>query len=151
MTKLMPWRRTGLAPWGTFGRELEEMMQRFFGEPVDNGGALQAWAPRVDVEETDKEIRVKADLPGVDPKDVEVSVADGMLTLRGEKKEEHEEKKKGYHRLERFRGEFYREIPLPPGADAEKVTATSAQGVITVTVPKRATAQARKVVVKAQG
>jgi HSP20 family protein len=127
-------------------------MQRFFGESLESNGptALMKWTPRVDVEETDKEILVKADLPGVDSKNVEVSVTDSTLVLRGEKKEEREEKKKNYHRVERFQGEFYREIPLPAEAETDKVAATSTKGVVTITIPKKASAQPKKVSVKTQ-
>ena len=137
-----------------FHKEMESLIDRFFGEEAGNGQlmqAVQAWAPRVDVEETDKEIVVKADLPGVDPKAVEVSVENGVLMIRGEKKEEKEEKKKSYHRVERFAGCFYRAIALPPTADAEKVSATSAHGVVTITIPKKPEAQPRKIAVTPKG
>jgi HSP20 family protein len=148
MKTLMPWRR-GFGLMGPFRREVEDLFERFFGETEGgNGNAVMAWEPRVDVEETDKELLVKADLPGVDPKDVEVSVENGVLTLRGEKKEEKEERKKNYHRMERFVGKFYRAIPLPPGSDAEKVTATSSKGVITIAIPKTPEALPRKIAVK---
>jgi HSP20 family protein len=148
MKSLIPWGRTTslLQP---FRQEVDELFQRFFGPEQAGYGPSVAWSPRVDVEETDKEFVVKADLPGVDPKDVEISLADGALVLKGEKKEVKEEKKKNYHRVERFIGQFYREIPLPAGADADKVAATSAKGVITVTVPKKPEAQPRKIAVKA--
>jgi HSP20 family protein len=143
-----------LTPWHpTFGllepfrKEMEEVMERFFGDEAVTRLPARTWAPRVDVEETDREILVKADLPGVDPKAVEVSVENGVLTVRGEKKEEKEERKKNYHRVERFAGSFYRAIPLPAGADAEKVTATSANGVVTVTIPKKPEAQPKKITV----
>jgi HSP20 family protein len=145
-----------LATWRPFGmmepfrQEMATLLDRFFGEENGNGTALKTWTPRVDVEETDKEIIVKADLPGVDPKAVEVTVENGVLTVRGEKKEEKEEKKKDYHRIERFAGSFYRAVTLPPGADAEKVCATSANGVVTVTVPKKAEAQPKKIPVTAK-
>jgi HSP20 family protein len=148
-TTLTPW-RSGFGFMEPFRKEMETLFSRFFGEENGNGPMLraaQAWAPRVDVEETDKEILVKADLPGVDPKAVEVSVQDNVLTVRGEKKEEKEEKKKNYHRVERFAGSFYRAIPLPPGADAEKVAATSANGVVTITIPKKLESQPRKITV----
>ena len=130
-----------------FRKEMEEVMERFFGHENGKPKAVETWAPRVDVEETDKEIVVKADLPGVDPKNVEITVENGMLMVRGEKKEEKEEKKKGYHRLERFAGSFYRAIQLPPGADAEKVSATSANGVVTIAIPKKPEAQPKKIAV----
>jgi HSP20 family protein len=152
MKNLSPWRGFSVTPFEGFRQEMEQMMHRFFGEPYrGNGGAtLETWAPRVDVEETDKEMLVKADLPGVDPKNVEISVTNDVLALRGERKEQHEEKKKNYHRIERFQGEFYREIPLPAEAETDKVAATSVKGVVTITIPKKAGAQSKKIFVKAQ-
>lgn len=138
-------------PLQTLRHEMNDLFQRFFGETLDGGEmAVEAWAPRVDMEETDKEIVVKADLPGVDPKDVEISIVDGMLVLKGEKKEERETKKKNYHRTERFIGQFYRQIPLPPGADPEKITASSTKGVVTITVPKTPAAQPKKIAVQSK-
>jgi HSP20 family protein len=141
---LSPWSRTVgfLEP---FRQEMEDLMHRFFGEEWGEGKGVKAWAPRVDMEESDKEIVVKADLPGVDPKAVEITVEGGVLTVRGERKEEKEEKKKNYHRVERFTGSFCRSITLPPGADAEKVTATSTNGVVTITIPKTPEAQPKKI------
>ena len=112
-----------------------------------NGEAMKTWTPRVDVEETEKEILVKADLPGIDPKAIEISIENGILTIRGEKKEEKEEKKKNYHRIERFTGMFYRQIPLPTGVDADKITATNANGVVTVSIPKKPEAQPKRIAI----
>jgi len=130
-------------------REMDEMVHRFF-EPLPEGESeeLAVWAPRVDVEETDKEILVKADLPGVDPKDVEVTIREGLLILKGEKKEVREEKGKEYLRTERFIGRFFRALPLPLEADAEKIAAVGAKGVLTITIPKKASALPKKVEVK---
>jgi HSP20 family protein len=149
MRSLIPWRRDGgvLDP---LQFEMEDLFHRFLEPFQATGAAFQAWAPRVDVEETDKEIVVKADLPGVDPKDVDISVVGGSLVLKGEKKEERAEKKKGYHRIERFGGQFYREIPIPAETDPDKIAATSCKGVITITIPKKPEAQPKKVVVKAE-
>jgi len=128
---------------------MEDLFQRFV-VPLDETvfEAAQTWTPRVDVEETDKEIVVKVDLPGVEAKDVEVCVIDGLLVLKGEKKEEREEKGKNYHRTERFVGQFYREVPLPPGVDPEKIVATSSKGVVMVTVPKKPEVMPKKIAVK---
>jgi adenine-specific DNA-methyltransferase len=135
MRSLIPWSRRAGAALEPLRQEMDDLFERFFGEPLGfNGGeAVRAWMPRVDVEETDKEIVLKADLPGVDAKDVDVCVSGGSLVLRGEKKEEREEKKKNYHQVERFVGRFYRAVPLPQGTDPDKITATSAKGVITIT------------------
>jgi HSP20 family protein len=141
------WRSGG--PFESFRQELEDYTKRFFGAPLAEV-AQHAFAPSVDVAETDKEVTVKADLPGVDPKDVEISVLDGSLVLRGQKKEEREEKGKNFWRAERFEGEFYRELPLPAGVDEEKISATCTKGVVTITIPKKPAAQAKKIAVKPQ-
>jgi HSP20 family protein len=146
-TALTPYRR-GVHLFDSFRREMEDLFDRFVGDDTGNGQAVAAWAPRVDIEETDKEFQVKADLPGVDPKDVDVQVQDNVLTVRGSKEEKKEEKKKNFHRVERFSGQFYRAIALPAGADADKMTATSANGTITITVPKKAEVQPKKIAVQ---
>lgn len=143
MSALTPYRR-GLSLFDTFRQEMEELFERFAG---GDGLAVRTWSPQVDVEETDKEFIVKADLPGVDPKDVEIQLVDNVLTIRGGKEEKREEKKKNYHRIERFSGSFFRSIPLPSGADADKVAATSSNGVVTITIPKKAEAQPKKITV----
>jgi HSP20 family protein len=131
---------------------MNDWFHRFFPEPsVEGGGeAIPQWSPRVDVEETDKEVLIKADLPGVDPKVVDISVIEGALVLRGEKKEECQDKKKNYHCVERFVGQFYREIPLPAGSDADKIAATSSKGVVTITIPKKLGTPSKKIAIKAQ-
>ena len=150
MQTLIPWRRPDL--FEGF-RDMDALVRQFFGRPpvATNGGSLaETWAPHCDIEETDKDIVVKADLPGVEPKDVDVSIHEGSLVVRGDKKIEKEDAKKNYHRLERFVGQFYRAIPLPPGTDVEKITAQSANGTITITIPKKPVAQPRKIAVNAE-
>jgi HSP20 family protein len=151
MRSLIPWRRKTGEPLSPFRNEVRDFFERFFAAPFELNAneSVAVWAPRVDVSETNEEIQVKADLPGVDPKDLNISVNEGCLILRGEKKEEHEEKKKDYHSVERFEGRFYREIPLPAGTDNEKITATSSKGVVSINIPKTAKAQAKKIAVKA--
>jgi len=151
MKSLTPFRQRNGGFLEPLRQEMESVFDRFFGEPFEEvGTSLKVWAPRVDVEETDKEIFVKADLPGVDAKDVEISVSDGSLILKGEKKEQREEKKRTYQFVERFVGKFYRELPLPSSADPDKIAATSCKGVITITIPKKPDAQPKKIAVKAQ-
>jgi len=147
MRLLTPWARKNGGPLQAF-REMEDWTRRLFGEPIEEALYTPAWMPRVDVEETEKEVVVKADLPGVEPKDVDVSVLEGNLILRGESKEEKEEKGKNFHRVERFRGTFYRELPLPAGVDPDKVAAAYAKGVVTVTIPKKPAAVPKKIAVK---
>lgn len=99
-----------------------------------NGGMVAA--PRMDLSETDDTIEITAELPGVDLKDLDVSVEGDMLTLKGEKKAETEEKKKDYHFVERSYGSFRRAIRLPGTVDPEKVNATFDKGVLKITMPK---------------
>lgn len=145
---LVPWRREGLmSSFQQFQREMDQLMQRYFGDSEETSGraGLTAWRPRVDVEEDDKQYVVKADLPGVDAKDIEVSAVENTLVIRGQKKEEREEKKKNYRRLERFEGHFHREIPFALGIDPEKIQARSTNGVLTITIPKLTQAQPKKI------
>ncbi|HLW64328.1 MAG TPA: Hsp20/alpha crystallin family protein [Gemmataceae bacterium] len=149
MSKLMSMREP---TWMEEARkEFDDVFQRLFRHHLaPNGeGAALAWSPRVDVSETDKEFVVKADLPGVDPKDVDISIRDSVLTVKGEKKTEKEEKKENFHRVERFQGSFYREIPMPSGVDESSISATTAKGVVTVTIPKKPEAQPKKIPLKA--
>ena len=149
---LIPWKRERLPVrreeqdlFLSFRQEMDRMFDEFF-----EGRALapwsQAWsgfAPRVDVVETDEEIKVTAELPGLDAKDVDVTVSHNTLTLKGEKKQEHEETGEGYYRSERSYGSFERSISLPSTVEADKADATFDKGVLTVTFPKT-TAQAGK-------
>jgi HSP20 family protein len=125
-------------PFGSLRRDMERLFEDFsrdlgWGPPATVGMAM---APRVDVSETDTELKIEAELPGIDEKDVEVVLSDGRLTIKGEKKQEKEEKKKDYHLVERSYGSFARSIALPFEADPDQVKASFAKGVLTVTVPK---------------
>jgi len=105
--------------------------------------------PTMDVAETDKEIEISAELPGLEEKDVQINVADGILTIRGEKKAEKEQKDKNYRLVERNYGSFERSMQLPDGVDVDAIKATIDKGVLKVTVPKPAPKQVKKVEVKA--
>ena len=105
--------------------------------------------PSMDVTETDKEIEVTAELPGLEEKDVQINVADGVLTIKGEKKAEKEEKDKNYWMVERSYGSFARSLELPAGVDPDAIKASISKGVLKVSVPKSAPAQVKKVEVKA--
>ena len=115
-------------------------------------GKTGAIAPRVDVTEDNNAYEITAEMPGVEEKDIEVSVREDRLTLRGEKKGEKEEKKKDYHMTERSYGSFERSFRLPGNVDAENIKADFAKGVLTVTLPKTAEAKAkeRKIAIKAK-
>jgi HSP20 family protein len=108
-------------------------------------------APAVDIAESDKAYELTAELPGMDEKNIEVKLADGSLTIKGEKQEEKEEKEKGYYLHERHFGSFERSFEVPEGVDTDKIAAAFKKGVLTVTLPKKPEAQkpAKKIEVKA--
>jgi len=151
-------RREWEHPFASFQREMNQLFDNFFGgfslspwAPLERGMA-QTFTPRVDVSETDKEIKVSAELPGMEEKDIDVSLTRDALTIKGEKKEEKEEKGKDYYRMERSYGSFTRSIPLPIEVDTDKVEATFKKGVLDITLPKTAKAiqEAKKVAVKSK-
>jgi len=107
-----------------------------------------SWTPAVDVFEDAEGITFKFELPEVDPKDVDVRLEDGTLTVRGERKLEREDKREGYHRIERSYGVFARSFTLPATLDSEKVTAEQKNGVLRIFVPKRAEAKPKSISVK---
>lgn len=113
-------------------------------------GKATALAPSVDITEDDNAYEITAEMPGVEEKDVDITVKDDRLTLRGEKKSEKEEKKKDYHMTERSYGSFERSFTLPANVDPDKIKADFAKGVLTLTLPKTAEAKAkeRKIAIK---
>ncbi|HTX50626.1 MAG TPA: Hsp20/alpha crystallin family protein [Caulobacteraceae bacterium] len=124
--------------------------ERFFDEvPGFGGWASMRLAPRIDVTDKDGVIEITAELPGLEEKDVNVSVQDGALIVSGEKKAESEKKEKDYVYSERSYGSFLRRVPLPAGVDAKSVKAALSKGVLTVKVTKPAEAKATKIEVKA--
>src|SRR5688572_8181101 len=143
---LIPWRNEGFG-LSTLRREMDRLFEDF----SDNGGrgGMEKWAPSMDVSETPEALVVKAELPGVDPKEVEISVSGDTLTVKGEKKEEKEEKGKTWHRLERSYGSFFRSMTLPMPVDADRITAEAKDGVLTITLPKTEKAKAKRIEVKA--
>jgi len=111
-------------------------------EPMDDG-TFGDWTPAMDVEETDKEYLIKADLPAIKREDVKVGIEDGVLTVEGERKLEKEEKTKKLHRIERSYGKFIRRLTLPGDVDQQQVAAEFKDGVLEVHMPKAATAKPR--------
>ncbi|MDV6034121.1 MAG: Hsp20/alpha crystallin family protein [Phycisphaera sp. RhM] len=134
--------------------EFDRALQNFWGGNGDFENLLPAseWQPSVDISEDDSALKVKVDLPGIKPEDVEISVSDDRLTIKGERKEETEDDNKGtkVHRIERRYGSFYRSIALPPGTKADDVVAEADNGVITIHLPKGEVTKAKRVAVKAK-
>ena len=142
-------KRPEASPLGLIRRDMADWFGRFFGEhPEESLLPEDGWVPTVDMEETEKGLLVKVDLPGVKPEEVEVSVDDGMLVIKGERKEEKEVEEKNLYRKERRIGRFYRALALPRGADVEKISATSKHGVMSILIPRRPDLEPRRVTVK---
>jgi HSP20 family protein len=152
--KSVPVRREEQHPFSLFRQEMNSLFDTFFRgfelEPFK--GRFGAFSPSVDVKESDKDISVTAELPGLDDKDIDVSLSRDSLTIKGEKKEEKEEKGKDYYRMERSFGSFSRTIPLPAEIDVDKVKAEFKKGLLTVTLPKseKAIKEKKKISVKAE-
>jgi HSP20 family protein len=133
-----------LATEREFDRLFREAFSPLFGQR-EGEFSTRAWAPAVDIFETENSIVLKAELPGVDPKDVEVRVEDNTLYLKGERKFEKETKEENYHRIERSYGSFARSFVLPNSMDAEKVAAEYQDGLLTLTLPKREEAKPKTI------
>ena len=137
-------------------RELEQMSVRLNtlfgrspGSPAENGvDGFIAWTPPIDVQETDAEYLVKADLPEVARNDVKVAIDDGVLTVEGERKQEKEEHGKKFHKIERSFGKFVRRLAVPTDVEEGKIVAEFKDGVLNVRLPKSAAAKPRSVDVK---
>lgn len=106
------------------------------------------WTPAFDIDENDKEYVVSAELPGIDIKDVEISIADGMLSVKGEKKNETEDKGEGYHRIERRYGSFHRSFRIPGKVESDKVDASYKDGILKVLLPKAEGTETKKIEIK---
>lgn len=157
---LIPHRDKGISqkrrdPFSALQQEIDDLFENFgrgsWLSPITSQETAVDFVPRIDVVDDEKEVRVTAELPGMDEKDIEVELTDNLLTIKGEKKREEEEKRKGFYRLERSYGSFHREIPLAEGViDTETPEASFKKGVLTVRLAKKAEAQqgARKIPVK---
>uniref|UniRef100_A0A7V6CEG7 Hsp20/alpha crystallin family protein n=1 Tax=Thermodesulfobacterium geofontis TaxID=1295609 RepID=A0A7V6CEG7_9BACT len=133
MADLILWR-----PLQELKREMDRIWQEFFGKSwlTEKFEGIE-WIPAIDVSETDNEIIVKVDVPGVNPEDIEISLSDNVLVIKGEKKKEEEEKKENFYRMERYYGNFVRSIQLPCDIEEEKISATYKNGVLKVVLPKK--------------
>jgi HSP20 family protein len=130
-------------------REMDRLWDDYFGAGRRGLRPLQAeFAPAVDIKETDTEIVVKAEVPGIDAKDINISVAGDVLTIKGEKKSEREEKEENYHLVERSYGSFSRSLGLPAAVDLDKVEAKYEKGVLTITCPKKEAAKPKAIEIK---
>jgi HSP20 family protein len=149
----LPARREWEHPYSSLQREVNRLFDSFFsGAGIEPFKTSEEWhgafSPKLDVKESDKELHITAELPGMEEKDIEVSITRDSLTLKGEKKEEKEEKDKNYWYSERRYGSFHRVIPLSEGIDTRKADASFSKGVLKIVIPKTAKAAAKKIAVK---
>lgn len=161
---IIPWRQKreetgrealGESPLTRFRSEMDTLFERFLPEPWGTSmfEALPArfgWGPRIDLAESENEITVKAELPGVAPEDVSVEIVGNSLTIHGEKKEQKQEKQANYHYVERQYGAFRRTIQLPSTVDQDKAKATFKDGVLSLTLPKHPEAKPKRISVQAK-
>lgn len=165
LNSLIPWRRRSQLPvrqverrepLGALRQEMDQLFDDFFSgfglAPFDAFESFSTFTPQVDVVENDREIKVLAELPGLDEKDVEVALDGTTLMISGEKKAEKEDRGDNYYHVERSYGSFRRAVPLPNEVDTDKIDATFKNGVLTVVLPKTPEARQRvkKIAVKAR-
>jgi HSP20 family protein len=139
----------------TIQQEMNRLFNTFFDTSGGGNGpsttALRRWIPAMDLVETADEFVLRADLPGLSEKDVSIELEDNVLTISGERKAEHEERKEGYYRVERSSGSFSRSLTLPKGVDPEAVRANFDRGVLEVRIPKPEVRKPRKVAISVSG
>lgn len=144
IVRYAPW-----APANRFQAEIKNVFDHFFGDAdADQSSVVTSqWTPRVDIREEDKRFVILADVPGVEPKDIEVSMDKGVLSIKGERKSETREDGDKQTRVERFYGAFHRRFALPDSADADGISASGKHGVLEISIPKKAETTPRKIAV----
>jgi HSP20 family protein len=142
--ELVRWRPRRYAPVAPYDLDrVFDRMMRSWASPMSVSEF--DWNPSIDVSESDDEIVVQAEIPGVSPEDVEISVDDNHLIISGEKRQESEEQEKNFYRVERSYGSFRRSLALPSGADVDNIKASSKDGVLSVRIPKGESKRSRKI------
>lgn len=131
--------------------DMNRLFDGFFGGRQANGSTHRRWIPPMDLVETEDELILRADLPGLGEDDVEIEIRDGVLTVTGERKAEHEEKSEGFYRVERAFGSFSRSLSLPRGIDAGEVSAAFERGVLEVRIPKPEERKPTRVAISGSG
>ena len=130
--------------------EMNRLFNTFFDTPAtpgNGGGVMRRWVPAMDLVESEDHFILRADLPGLSEEDVNIELEDNVLTVTGERKTEHEDKKEGYYRVERSFGQFRRSLTLPEGVDAEAIRASFDKGVLEVRIPKPEEHKPRRVAI----
>jgi len=143
----------GLMPWAGFGnmkQEMDRLFDRLVATKWDDYPTLGEWCPSMDISETKDSLVVKVEVPGMDQKDIRISLQENLLTITGEKRQEKDEKEERYHRVERSYGAFTRGVRLPVAVDGSKVVATFKSGLLTVTLPKTPAAKGTTIPIKGE-
>lgn len=139
-------------PWSLMTRlqgDLDRILEsRMRGVDDTSAGAVADWTPAVDIREEDNRFVLEADIPGIEPKDIEITMEDGVLTLKGRREIQSRDGANGYRRIERVSGSFYRRFTLPDTADSEAIEARFNHGVLEVNIPKLPKVQPRRIDVK---
>lgn len=144
MFEIIPWRAK--KELEVLRREMDRLWEGFFGERALE--PLERWLPALDLTETKDSLVVKAELPGIDPKDISIDLCGNILTVRGEKKEEKEEKEESYHLVERSYGSFVRSVRLPVKIEEDKIKASYKDGILKITMPKAEEAKKKEIKIK---
>jgi HSP20 family protein len=136
----------------TLQSEMNRLFNNLFETPVPNGSnAVRRWIPAMDLVETDDDFVLRADLPGLSEDEVNIELEDNVLTVSGERKSEHEDRKEGYYRVERASGSFSRSLTLPEGVGADAIKANFDKGVLEIHIPKPEERKPRKVQITVGG
>ena len=144
---------TRFEPWSLINllhRDIDQIAGRrlALAEGNDNGSSAADWVPAVDIVEEKDRFVLRADVPGVNAEDIDISMENGVLSVSGERRQESDESFNGVRRIERISGKFYRRFTLPESANADEIAATSSNGILEVVIPKQAQVQARRITVQ---
>lgn len=143
---LMPWKPSGEIT--SLRREMDNLWNRFFGETVLPRFVSEEWLPSVDISETKDKLLVRAELPGMDAKDINVTISGDILTIKGEKKQKKEREDEHYYCSESYSGSFQRTIRLPVNIKTDKVDATFEKGILQIALPKTEEAKKKEIEIK---
>jgi HSP20 family protein len=135
-------------PWQLLKQFSNDVNRQLLDEREDSASSIATWTPAVDIKEEEDRFVVSEDIPGVDTNEIEVSMKDGVLTVKGERTQESKEEKDGYRRVERISGSFYRRFVLPDTTDADNISANYNKGVLELVVPKKPLAKPKCIDVK---
>lgn len=143
MTRYSPWQQQG----GVLQDEMKQVFDRFFGDTDTDSSSVvtSQWTPRVDIKEEAGRFVILADIPGVDPKDIDISMDKGILTIKGERRTEKTEETERFSRVERSHGLFHRRFALPDSANPDHITANGRNGVLEISIPKRPETTPRRI------